>query len=343
MLKKHLTSTPAFICLILFFSLLPFGSIASEPGNQRIKRKVLLLDFQNTAKNASYDYVKKQISDNIKAELQKTDKLILIDQKTFEKLHPNLLIPKLTQAEAAELAEVAGCEAVVIGKFLTTPNRLRIQAQLVDAVTGEVLLSEKAEGEIATKVSESIDLVVKPLSTGMDETIPALESRRSPADVSAASKSRVTAYAHILGGYYFASGNSAAYFNNGFSGKASVALPLAKYLAPYASAGALLYSGKTAFNNGAFYFADAGLSVPLQLSNRFILIPYIAAGIFGGSLTSGATSANLLAPAFDAGLYATYYFTQRLGLTISGSVFYVLDKPNDLVFTVVSAGLGLRF
>lgn len=350
----------SFACLILSISL---GSHLS--AESVVKRRVLLLDFQNSSKNANYDYLKESLSDNLKVELMKTDKFTVVDQKTFEQLNPNVSTKNLSAAEAGKLAESINCEAVVIGKFLATPKQIRINAQAIDSLTGELVVAEKADGEITSRIFATIDKVVIPLVAGMAQKLPPIGEGKLKRDKEIEAKlarseedkdrsnasgkdnnprqSRTALFAHITGGYFLPLGSNGNYLNNGFSGQGSLAVPLAKYLVPYVSSGALFYSSKTTINSGFFYFADGGLSLPFNLTSKFTLMPYLAAGVLGGVLRTSSNSASLLAPTFDAGIHATYFFLQKLGLTLSASTLYVLDKPNALVFTVVSAGVGLRF
>lgn len=287
----------------------------------------------------------------------KTDKFTVVDQKTFERLNPNVSTKNLSAVEAGKLAESMNCEAVVIGKFLATPKQIRINAQAIDSLTGELVVAEKADGEITSKVFETIDKVVIPLVAGMVQKLPPLEEGKLKRDKDIEAKlaqseegkgakaapSQSALFAHVTGGYFLPLGTGGNYLNNGYSGQGSLAIPIAKYLVPYVSGGALFYSSKTTINSGFFYYADGGLSLPFHLTSKITLMPYLAAGIFGGNIKTSSNSAALLAPTFDAGIYATYFFLQKLGLTISASTLYVLDKPNALIFTVISAGVGLRF
>jgi TolB-like protein len=150
-------------------------------------------------------------------------------------------------------------------------------------------------------------------------------------------------HAFATGGAVLPIGYSENYLNKGVFGRGAVAIKLGRFFVPYAAGGAFLSSGKNSISSTGFYFANAGLAQPIHLTQSISLMPYLAAGILAGSLKSNVAVAEILVPALDGGLYLSWFFSQQVGVTISGAAFYAMDQPNALLFAVISAGVGLRF
>lgn len=349
---RKFSNRVTLIVLLLFATGLHAGDL--------VKRRVLLLDFANVSKNPNYDYLKESLADNLKTELIKTKSFEVIDQRTFETLFPGVIATqKLTPESASQLATDANCEAVVFGKFVVAGQKIRINAQAVDAISTKPVAAEKADGSVTSEIFQTIDAVVNPLTAGMVANLGAIErdkvNRRKDVEEKISSittsddlgktssghqDQRFTVHSQFL--YSLPLPKMDTYIGGGFGGQADIAFRVNRYLYPYIQTNAYFSSGKGTIASMLFYSVEGGFTYPITLNKLITLSPYFAAGITGGNLVKLQTNSFLLA-SFNGGLHLDISLTKMISISLSASYSYIPDPLLPMSFALISAGLGVRF
>jgi len=114
-------------------------------------RKIAVLYFENHT-SEEYDRFVRGISDMLMTSLGQSDKLTIIERVQIEKAMENfsLELSGPIDAEAAvEVGKWLGADGVVLGSFNAFGEEYRLDARLIDAETGELLIAQNVRGSEA--------------------------------------------------------------------------------------------------------------------------------------------------------------------------------------------------
>lgn len=338
----------------------------------QVKRRIMVIPFDNMLANKNHDWMSEAISDNLRAEILKSGRFEVMDAMLLRKINPKIQFAKLSDTEATKLAAKMNCEAVIIGRYFIKKKEGKetalIQAEGVDAISGKSVLLKSQNADMDAAIFAKVQDLAQTIADEFNDKLAAvglnsvkrdakleqlivrLETRGNKSEPVGRAAHRAIVlragpevYAHLSAGYFLPLGFAQNQLSGGFFARGAGAIELTRFFVPYVSGGAMVYTGKNATASGFFYFANAGLAQPLQLTRSINLMPYVAAGALGGSLKSSVSSVDILVPAIDAGVFLTWHFTQQVGATLSASAFYAMDRPNALLFTIISTGISLRF
>lgn len=126
------------------------------------------------------------VADNLKTELLKSGRFLVMDVALLRKIDPNMQFVNLTDVEVSALAQRLNCEGAVIGRYFISrkdgKDKALIQTEGVDTLTKKsvVIKSQYAEldGAIFTTVQELAVLI----SQEMNEKLPPLSSKMARRD-----------------------------------------------------------------------------------------------------------------------------------------------------------------
>jgi TolB-like protein len=346
---------------LLLVALLGVGQLAAQ---QTVLRRVLVLNFENSNKNANYDYLSESLADNLKTELIKTKQFTVLDERSLRQLKGEVATKNLSVEQASALALSANCEVVVVGRFMASARRIRLSAEAIDALSARAVTAEKADGEITSKIFETIDQLVLALSAGMQQKLPPLDldslrrdaaleaklqSGDTPTAVEAASGQRET-----LAEEKFRLGTAlGAALPLGYVGDYLTFAPAAtlygiyrmRYVSPYATLGGMLYGGKSnTIKPGLMLTGALGLAKPFALlkGERLLLTPVVAFGMAHAAFRSDYAAATLFAPQAQGGVLLSGALFARWQWALAVQLSYVLDKPQALLFTHISLGVEYK-
>ena len=114
----------------------------------RQTRTVAVLYFQNH-NDAEYDNFVRGIADMLMTSLGQAQPLTVIERIQIERALRNFNLEMSGPIDADTAVEVGawlGADAVVLGSFLRLGATYRIDARLIDAATGEVVMAESVRG-----------------------------------------------------------------------------------------------------------------------------------------------------------------------------------------------------
>lgn len=158
--------------------LLATGLIAPLGAADILKRRVLVLPFDNIQKNKDYAWMSDSIAENLKTELLKTGRFEVLDVTLLRKIDPQMQFANLNAQTATLLASRLNCEVAIVGRF-TAANKegkpvVFFEADGVDALESKSVVVKKEDapinaeifdtvGRLAVSISEELNRKLEPL------------------------------------------------------------------------------------------------------------------------------------------------------------------------------------
>ena len=114
----------------------------------KTSRKIAVLYFENHT-SERYDRFVRGLSDMLMTSLGEAEKLTIIERVQIDKAMENIsleLSGPIDAKTAVEVGKWLGADAVVLGSFAKFGEAYRIDARLIDAETGELLVAQNVRG-----------------------------------------------------------------------------------------------------------------------------------------------------------------------------------------------------
>jgi TolB-like protein len=171
MLRGSLLSGLLALCLSVF----AWTSLAAA---DTLKRRVLVLPFENIQKNKDFSWMSDSIAENLKTELLETGRFEVLDVTLLRKIDPTMQFANLDIQNATRLAGRLNCEVAIIGRFSATKKKqvetVTVEAEGVDALEAKSVVVKKENaaagaemfdtvGHLAISISEELNHKLEPL------------------------------------------------------------------------------------------------------------------------------------------------------------------------------------
>ncbi len=158
------------------------GQVAGkvEQSDEKINRKVLVLDFVNQNKMEAADYLSASIAEAMIDPLDKTGNFQTLNRDGGQETAKKLKIEKekfFSEANATEIGKNGGAEVVVIGNFVAIGNKIQIQAKAVDVLTGRVKVSKSVNGKLDATIFDTIAQLCESMAAKMKSELPPISKR----------------------------------------------------------------------------------------------------------------------------------------------------------------------
>jgi serine/threonine protein kinase/HEAT repeat protein len=143
---------------------LPDFSLTSGP-----RKTLAVLPFRNLSGDPGSDFYGLSLADSLITELAKVKSVSVMPSSYVAKYQNRAIDPALVRSEL-------GVDVVLMGNFLKASERLRVTAQLIDAMSGAILWSEKIDADakdvlkIQDRISERIIAGVSGGQAAVDPT-----------------------------------------------------------------------------------------------------------------------------------------------------------------------------
>jgi len=144
-------------------------------GFEAVKRRVLVLPFDNLAKNRNFNWMVDSIADSLKDELIRSDQYEILDVSLLRRIDDKMNFDNLDARGAAGFARRLNCEVVIVGRFKVSSgvgrDLIHIEAEAVDALEDKsvVVLREDASvnTEVFSRVSALAPEIIRRLNLGL--------------------------------------------------------------------------------------------------------------------------------------------------------------------------------
>lgn len=157
--------------------------IATEATYQR---RVLLTIFINESKDKKLEYLGVSVADAFSTPLTKTGNFVILNRDSVERYMRAMSIPHddiFSPENATRLGKAIGADVVLVGKFNTTGETVKIEARAIDVQTGLISVEDSEEIKTNASMFASIHRLVERMSGPMAEKMKPLESPPPPAEI----------------------------------------------------------------------------------------------------------------------------------------------------------------
>jgi len=125
-----------------------------------LKRRVLVIPFDNTLKVKNYAWMSLSIAENLKTGLVDSGKFEVLDVTLLQQIEPGVRIQNLTAKDASLLAQRVNCEAVIVGRYIISKEGQKVNALIqtegVDALSKESVLIKSEYAEVDAAIFETV-------------------------------------------------------------------------------------------------------------------------------------------------------------------------------------------
>src|SRR5262249_19399289 len=141
------------------------GSLKPEPWTAEVplsstqNRILAILPFRNLARDPGSDFSAATLADSLITELARMHSLNVLPSGAVARY-------RMQETDPAVIRRELGVDLVLMGNFLKAGDRLRATAQLVDAASGQIIYSEKIDGD-ANNVLAIQDRISKQVMSGL--------------------------------------------------------------------------------------------------------------------------------------------------------------------------------
>lgn len=126
-----------------------------------LKRRVLVLPFDNTLKNKNHAWMSDSIADNLKTDLLKSGRFEVLDVTLLRKIDPKMQFANLDARNASAFAARLNCEVAVVGRFSARKEGKKeivsFEADGVDALEKQSVVVRKEDAQINAEIFDTVD------------------------------------------------------------------------------------------------------------------------------------------------------------------------------------------
>jgi serine/threonine protein kinase/tetratricopeptide (TPR) repeat protein len=124
------------------------------------RSSIAVFHFENLSDDAQLDWLRTGLTDMLVTNLSQSPSLRVLSTSRLHQLLEELGqgdVGAISAQAVGEIARQAGVETALVGSFVRAGSQLRIQAQLQDPRSGEVLASERVEGDAEEGLFSLVD------------------------------------------------------------------------------------------------------------------------------------------------------------------------------------------
>ena len=192
---RLILAAAAIVLIGLAGFLLLHGRNARSAGNLQHKA-VAVLYFNNLSQDQSLNWLNSGLTDMLTTNLAQVKGLdVLSTERVMAAVQRASKDGKsLDPAQAQQVARDAGADAYITGALLKIgPTQLRLDVRAQDTSTGQILFSEKLEGQDVQSIFGMVDRLTEKVASSF---LPASEQPQKAPEIEQASTSNVEAYRH---------------------------------------------------------------------------------------------------------------------------------------------------
>lgn len=170
----------AFSLLIIcgfVFSLFYFGRSNQAKSEIRLpiiegKKTIAVMFFENKTNTAEFDWLREGLADMLIADLSRSEKLTVLSRAALHNFleNRNFSANKISLDEAGEIARQAQAEYIISGSFANIGQRIRLDVQIFEVKTNNLLTTESLIVEKPEQILSEIDLLSLNISKRLNAT-----------------------------------------------------------------------------------------------------------------------------------------------------------------------------
>jgi len=121
---------------------------------------IAIVDFRNTSKENSLDYLEKTIPESIITKLGKSGRTEIVERTRLQDALKEMELSStgiIDEQSAVELGRAVGAEAILVGSYVSIEEIIRINARLIDVRTGRIIKAETVQGNVGKEIFGLMD------------------------------------------------------------------------------------------------------------------------------------------------------------------------------------------
>lgn len=145
-----------------------------------LKRRVLVLPFDNILKNKNYQWMSDSIAENLKTELLKTGRFEVLDVTLLRKIDANIQFANLDAKNASGIAGRLNCEVAIVGRFsIKTAGGEQIvnfEADGVDALESKSVVIKQESAPVNAEIFDTVSKLAVSISDELNQKLQPLDA-----------------------------------------------------------------------------------------------------------------------------------------------------------------------
>lgn len=134
-----------------------------------LKRRVLVLPFDNVLKNKNYAWMSDSIAENLKTDILKSGRFEVLDVTLLRKIDPKMQFANIDAKNASAFAKRLNCEVAVVGRFTIRKEGRKkeivtFEADGVDALEGKSVVTKNENAPINAEIFDTVDKLATSIS-----------------------------------------------------------------------------------------------------------------------------------------------------------------------------------
>jgi len=334
--------------------LAPFESVSAQKSSkkERMKRRVLILDFTNVSKARGGEHLDLTIPDALIEHLQKTNDFIILRRDLAAKKAAKVMnrSSRYDVAKAIKVGDSANADVVVIGNYAIYNGFIQVQAKAIDVHSGQVPVVITVHGRTDRNLFVTIQRLTRRVASKMSAEL----GQMDPADL----PSKRAMYEQSLALNEKKQNRMLPSISLGFLG--AVGITDRTKVLEFGKGVRVGFMPSPLFNGvlnayfewNLWWSADKYQNVPLMFNGifggfvypfvlfpKFIVAPHFLVGNYGGHFGKKAIFSNF---ATKIGLNMKYAFKEKLAANVTVNLVSFKDDGTQILLEF-SAGVAGKF
>lgn len=174
---QYLLALLLIIICGLLFSFFYFGRSNQAKSEIRLpiiegKKTIAVMFFENKTNAAEFEWLREGLADMLIADLSRSEKLTVLSRAALHNFleNRNFEANKISLDEAGEIARQAQAEFIISGSFANIGERIRLDVQIFEVNTKNLLTTETLIVEKPEQILSEIDLLSLKISKWLNAT-----------------------------------------------------------------------------------------------------------------------------------------------------------------------------
>jgi DNA-binding SARP family transcriptional activator/TolB-like protein len=132
----------SILAIATFVVIVALIVVAARPTPPAVRRSIAILPMKNLSGQANQDWLSTALTETIGAELMAGGSIRLVSAESLHRMQQALTPPAgigLTRKQLDAIGRDLGCELILTGNYLTVGSTLRVDVQMVNVATGDVV------------------------------------------------------------------------------------------------------------------------------------------------------------------------------------------------------------
>lgn len=154
--------------------------IAGSLSAAELKRRVLVLPFDNVQHDRDFSWLSDSIAENLKNNLLKSNRFEVLDVTLLRKIDPAVDFRNLTAENATAFAKRLNCEVAVVGRFnirkTGKETLLAIETDGVDALETKAVVAKRNEAHADAALFDVVEKLAAEISEELTQKLAPLDA-----------------------------------------------------------------------------------------------------------------------------------------------------------------------